>query len=27
MLGWIAERFNQVEQSSVAWLTDDLAPR
>ncbi|OWY70375.1 hypothetical protein B7486_16430 [cyanobacterium TDX16] len=27
MLGWIAERMDQVEQSSIAWPTDDLAPR
>lgn len=27
MLGWIAERIDQVEQSTIAWPKDGLAPR
>jgi len=27
MLGWISDRIEQMEQSPIAWPTDDLAPR
>lgn len=27
MLGWIADRIDQVEQSTIAWPKDGLAPR